>query len=73
MSLANLPPEILRKVGGQLPSYRDLAPLARVNWKLWHALNPMLYLRNHHEARKQLESALVWAAVNGQLRTALRA
>lgn len=71
--LASLPLELLWIISGYLPSYRDVAPLVRVNRLFFHAFTSRLYQRNRDEARSALETALVWAAVNGRLDTALQA
>ncbi|KAH7140446.1 hypothetical protein B0J13DRAFT_64326 [Dactylonectria estremocensis] len=67
LRLAN---ELLRSIAGQLESEKDVNALARTNSSLFSCLDPFLY---RHNMQQSGSSALRWAALHGQGRTARKA
>jgi ankyrin repeat protein len=67
LDLAN---ELLASVVGYLEAEKDINSLARTNHRLYRLSDPYLY---HHNAKQAGNSALLWASLNGQERTAEKA
>ncbi|KAH7119457.1 hypothetical protein B0J13DRAFT_392787, partial [Dactylonectria estremocensis] len=68
--MLRLASELLRSIATQLESERDVNALARTNSRLFSCLDPFLY---RHNVQQSESSALRWAALHGQGRTARKA
>jgi hypothetical protein len=67
MSLMQLPNELLLMIAEEIKDRWTLGALARTNMRLYHLCNGILY---DYNARFGNSSALLWAALTGNLATA---